>query len=96
MEFQVEENPVSPALDLPHDGGSLGVEQLHADFQKRFALLVLKEVEEPEGVFRRLEVAGNDYVALHLYSIIPIMSLNFSMPSRSISPGSASTISFEA
>ena len=55
----------APALDLPHDGGSLGVEQLHADFQKGFALLVLKEVEEPEGVFRRLEVAGYDYIVLH-------------------------------
>ena len=65
VEFQIEENPVSPALDLPHDGGSLGVEQLHADFQKGFALLVLKEVEEPEGVFRRLEVAGYDYIVLH-------------------------------
>ena len=30
------------------------------------------------------------------HSMQPIMSLNFSMPSRSISPGSASTISYEA
>lgn len=65
MELQVQENPMSPGLDLPHDGRAFGVEQLHADFQKGFALLVLKEVEEPEGVFRRLEVAGYDYIVLH-------------------------------
>ena len=55
-----------------------------------------EKIEKPESIFRRLEVTGYNYVALHVYSIIPIMSLSFSMPSFRISPGRASTISFEA
>ncbi len=51
-------------------------------------------VEETECLFRRLEVAGNDYVLVH--HTIPIMSLSFSMPSRCISPGRASMIFLQA
>ena len=65
VELEVQEDFVTPCLDFADDGRTLGIEQLHADFQKGFALLVLKEVEEPEGVFRRLEVAGYDYIVLH-------------------------------
>ena len=67
MELQIEEDFVSPALDLAHDRGSLGVEELHADFQKRFAFLVFEKVEEAESVLCRLEVAGYDYIALHIF-----------------------------
>ena len=65
VQFEVEENPVAPALDFTHDGRAFGIEKLHADLEERFALLVPKQVEELESVFRRLEVAGDNYVVLH-------------------------------
>ena len=65
MQLEIQKDFMSATANFPHDGGPFGIEQLHADFQKGFALLVLKEVEEPEGVFRRLEVAGYDYIVLH-------------------------------
>ena len=47
------------------DGRAFGIEKLHADLEERFALLVPEQVEELESVFRRLEVAGDNYVVLH-------------------------------
>ena len=111
VELQVEEDAVSPALDLAHDLGTLGIEELHADLQEGFALLVPEQVEEAEGVFCGLEVAGYDYVAFHIvfgcfsvrfsvrrraHSTQPMMSRSRSIPRRSISAGRASMISFEA
>lgn len=101
VQLEVEENLVPPALDLTHDFRPFGIEQLHADLEERFACLAPEQVEEFEGIFRRLEVAGDNYVMLHIvrfyvHSTIPIMSLSRPIPSRCISAGSASTISFEA
>ena len=68
MELQIQENPVAPGLDLPDHLWPLGVEELHADLQKRFAFLVFEKVEEAESVFCGFEIAGYDYVALHIFS----------------------------
>ena len=65
VQLQVEENPVSPAFDLPHDGRTFGVEKLHADLQKGFARLVAEKIEEAERIFCGLEVAGDDYITVH-------------------------------
>ena len=65
VELQVQENFVPPGLDLPDDGGALGVVELHADLHEGLARLPGEAVQETEGLLPALEVQCDDYVLTH-------------------------------
>ena len=65
VELQVQENLVSPGFDFPDDGGPFGVVQLHADFHKGLVLPGGEAVQEPQGLFPRGEIQGNNYILSH-------------------------------
>ena len=85
---------MSTGFQLTDDLRAFGVEQLHADLYKGL-LPFGKTVQKSQGLFAGSEIAGDNDVTVHfLYP--PIISLSFSMPSRSISRGSCSMISLQA
>ena len=63
VELQVQKNLVSPGLDLPDDGGSPGVVQLHADLHE--GLFLLEPVQKGQGLLPAVEVQCDDNVLTH-------------------------------
>ena len=54
---------MAPAADLPDDGGTLGVEQLHADLDE--GLLLCEAVQKSQGFLPAVEVQCDDNVFTH-------------------------------
>ena len=52
-----------PPLDFAHDGGALGVEQLHADFDEQLPLP--EPVEERVNLLRAVKIQRNDHLFIH-------------------------------
>ena len=63
VELQVQEDPVSPLLDPPHDVRPLGVKKLHADLHKGAGRAEF--VQKVKGLLRACEIASHDYVFTH-------------------------------
>ena len=63
VELQVQENLMPPVLDLPDDGGPLGVVELHADLHK--GLLPGELVQKGQGLLLAVEIQGDDHVFTH-------------------------------
>ena len=93
VELQVQENLVAPGLDLPDDGRTLGVEQLHADLHEGLAALEL--VQKGQGFVFGGEIQCNDDVLVHRCAP-PVKSLNLLTPRLSQSAGRSSMIFLQA
>ena len=63
VELQIQKDPVASGLDLPDNGGPLGIVQLHADLHK--GLLPGELIEEGEGFLPVFKIQRNDYILSH-------------------------------
>ena len=63
VQFEVEKNFVAARLDLTHDRGAFGVEELHADLHE--GLFAGEAVEKREGLFLAVKIQRDDNVLTH-------------------------------
>src|SRR5574344_68048 len=97
VQLQVQENAVPCRLDIADYVGTFAVEKLHSDFDERLFAVSPEVFQKVQSLFPAAEVAGYDNISCHNYYLtIPIMSFSESMPSESITEGSASIISRQA
>ena len=65
VELQVQENLVAPGLDLPDDGGALGVVELHTDLHKGLFGLPREAVQEGQGGLPAVKIQRDDHIFTH-------------------------------
>ena len=63
VQLQIQKDAVAPGTDLPYNGGSLGVEQLHADLHK--GLLLREAVQKGQCLVFAVKVQCDDNVLTH-------------------------------
>ena len=63
VELQIQKDAVAPAADLPDDGGTLGVKQLHPHLDE--GLFLCEAVQKSQRFLPAVEVQCNDNVFTH-------------------------------